>query len=113
MAVDVDESQAVDIELQPGEMSLHHLWIVHGSRPNTSPDTPRIGLAIRYVSTEVRQESPTKPLGILVSGRDDFGHFELLSPPTRDNLLTDDPAHRAIVERIRASVMTASERTSG
>jgi chlorinating enzyme len=112
VAVAVDESRAVDLELQTGEMSLHHLWIVHGSRPNTSPDTPRIGLAIRYVSTEVRQDSPTKPLGILVRGRDDFGHFELRSPPTRDALPAGDPEHLAIIERIRASVMTADARTS-
>lgn len=110
VAVDVDESKAVNIQLQPGEMSLHHLWIVHGSRPNTSSDTPRIGLAIRYVSTEVRQESPSKPLGLLVCGRDDFGHFELLPPPTRDDFPAGDKEHLAIVERIRASVMSAGER---
>jgi hypothetical protein len=27
---------AADVVLQPGEMSLHHVLIVHGSRPNTS-----------------------------------------------------------------------------
>jgi non-heme Fe2+,alpha-ketoglutarate-dependent halogenase len=104
IAVDVDESKAVDIELQPGEMSLHHLWIVHGSKANTSPDTPRIGIAIRYLSTEVRQNSPTKPLAMLVRGRDDFGNFELLPPPTRELLGPDDPDHAAIVDRIRASI---------
>src|SRR5688500_5828714 len=30
VAVAVDESQAVAIELQPGEMSLHHVRLVHG-----------------------------------------------------------------------------------
>ncbi len=101
----VDESRAVDIELQPGEMSLHHLWIAHGSRANSSTDTPRIGLAIRYVSTEVQQESPTKPLALLVRGRDDYGHFELLPPPSHEDLRPNDPEHRAIVQRIRSSLM--------
>ena len=41
IAAQVDESQAVDIELEPGEMSLHDVWIAHGSRANTSSDTPR------------------------------------------------------------------------
>ena len=40
--------------LQPGEMSLHHVLIVHGSEPNTRR-SPRIGFAIRYVPTDVRQ----------------------------------------------------------
>ena len=33
IAVEVDESKAVDIALQPGEMSLHHIKLVHGSEP--------------------------------------------------------------------------------
>jgi non-heme Fe2+,alpha-ketoglutarate-dependent halogenase len=105
IAAEVDESQAVDIELNPGEMSLHHLWIAHGSRPNLSPDTPRIGLAVRYVSTEVRQHSPQPPLGLLVRGKDDYGHFELLPPPVRDDIPPGDREHLAIIERIRSSVM--------
>lgn len=105
IAVTVDESQAVDVELQPGEMSLHHLWIVHGSQTNTSLETPRIGIAIRYVSTEVRQDSPSKPLAMLVRGRDDYGHFELLPPPKREIIEPGDPEHLAIVNRIRASIM--------
>ena len=105
IAVEVDESQAVDLELQPGEMSLHDLWIVHGSRANTSLDTPRIGLAIRYVATEVRQDSPIKPRAVLVRGRDEYGHFELMPPPERETIEPGDPEHVAIVNRIRASVM--------
>jgi ectoine hydroxylase-related dioxygenase (phytanoyl-CoA dioxygenase family) len=105
IGVTVDESKAVDIELQPGEMSLHHLWIVHGSQANMSPDIPRIGIAIRYVSTEVKQDSPNKPLAMLVRGRDDHGHFELLPPPERDTIEPGDSEHLAIVNRIRASIM--------
>ncbi len=108
IAITVDENDAVDIELQAGEMSLHHLWIVHGSQVNTSPDTPRIGLAVRYVSTEVRQDSPLKPLGMLVRGHDDFGHFELMPPPTQGDSLFDEEKHRKIIDRHRASVMPAN-----
>jgi ectoine hydroxylase-related dioxygenase (phytanoyl-CoA dioxygenase family) len=43
IAVDVDEAQAVDLALRPGEFSLHHVAIVHGSGPNIS-DVPRSGL---------------------------------------------------------------------
>ena len=106
IAVAIDEQQAVDLALQAGEMSLHHIWIVHGSNPNTST-TPRIGIAIRYVTPNVVQESPGRPLAILVRGQDDCGNFELLSPP-REQVPIE--AHIEIINRIRSSVMTPSKK---
>jgi hypothetical protein len=44
----VDEAAAVDIELQPGEMSLHDVYMIHGARPNTSARR-RTGAALRYM----------------------------------------------------------------
>lgn len=43
-----DESTAVDIELEAGQMSLHDIYLIHGSNPNRSPRR-RAGLAIRYM----------------------------------------------------------------
>ncbi len=40
--------------LRAGEVSLHHVKLVHGSAPNGSGER-RIGLAIRYIPPEVRQ----------------------------------------------------------
>ena len=37
IAVDVDESEAVDMVLAPGDVEVHHPNIVHGSTANTSP----------------------------------------------------------------------------
>ena len=54
ITVEVDEREAADIILEPGEMSLHHVLMVHGSGANPSDDR-RIGYAIRYVPTRVRQ----------------------------------------------------------
>lgn len=75
VARQVEESEATDVTLAPGEMSLHHVAIVHGSNPNTS-DRPRIGYAVRYVppSTLQRVGVPV----ILARGRDRFGHNRLL-----------------------------------
>lgn len=42
-----DESEAVDIELEPGQMSLHDVRMIHGSLANTS-DRRRAGLILRY-----------------------------------------------------------------
>jgi non-heme Fe2+,alpha-ketoglutarate-dependent halogenase len=110
IAVAVDERQAVDLNLQPGEMSLHHIWIVHGSNANTSPDMPRIGIAIRYTRPEVVQESPMKPLALLVRGRDNYGNFEILPPPQQDLPSAQTAKHKAIVDRLRAGIMTTAQR---
>jgi non-heme Fe2+,alpha-ketoglutarate-dependent halogenase len=51
----IDESKAVDLILRPGQMSLHHAEIVHGSQPNRSNDR-RIGFAIQaYMPPLARQ----------------------------------------------------------
>ena len=43
-----DEGQAVDVELEAGQMSLHDVYMIHGSNPNTSTKR-RAGVAIRYM----------------------------------------------------------------
>lgn len=43
-----DEATSVDIELEPGQMSLHDVHMIHGSAPNRSPKR-RAGVAIRYM----------------------------------------------------------------
>ena len=40
--------QAIDIELEAGQMSLHDAYLVHGSNPNRSTRR-RAGIAIRYM----------------------------------------------------------------
>ena len=80
IAVDVDENEAVHVELKPGEFSLHHGKLFHGSSPNETGDR-RIGLALRYVSTNMSQANNIKPYAKLVSGEDRFGHFQLLDSP--------------------------------
>lgn len=79
VARQVAESEATDINLAPGEMSLHHVAIVHGSNPNTS-DRPRIGYSMRYVPPSTRQQIDHFPV-ILARGRDRFGHFPCLEEP--------------------------------
>src|SRR5262245_49472523 len=51
-AASVAEDKAQDVELFPGEMSLHHVRMLHGSRANLS-SRPRVGLAIRYLAPHV------------------------------------------------------------
>lgn len=49
----VDESKAVDLALEPGDVSVHNPLIIHGSNANTS-DKWRRGLTIRYIPTSTR-----------------------------------------------------------
>ena len=46
----VDESKAVDVELQPGQVSLHDVYLMHGSEPNRS-GRPRRGMTLRFMPT--------------------------------------------------------------
>ena len=43
-----DEAEAVDIQLQPGQMSLHDVYMIHGANPNRS-SRRRTGVALRYM----------------------------------------------------------------
>ncbi len=52
---DVDESSAVDLILNPGQMSLHHARVIHGSQPNRS-QRRRVGFALQaYMPAGARQ----------------------------------------------------------
>lgn len=71
-----EESKAVDIVLEPGEMSLHQSTLVHGSSPNQS-DGPRIGFIVRFVTNKI--EKRERPL-LRVRGDADCSHLTLASP---------------------------------
>ncbi len=97
IAVDVDEAKAVVIELEPGEISLHHVRVVHGSPANPSNDR-RIGFAIRYIPTSVAQIAG-QDSATLVRGVDAYHHFELEPSPTADMEPAFVQLHKEIAER--------------
>ena len=74
VAVEVDDAEGVNIELTPGQASLHHGHLFHASGPNTTGDR-RIGAAIRYIRPSMRQTSGDKALVALVNGHDAYNHF--------------------------------------
>jgi ectoine hydroxylase-related dioxygenase (phytanoyl-CoA dioxygenase family) len=43
-----DARTAVDLELQPGQMSMHDVYMIHGAKVNTSTKR-RAGVALRYM----------------------------------------------------------------
>jgi len=50
LKTEYDESKAVDLVLKRGQISLHDVFLVHGSEPNTSPN-PRRGMTMRFMPT--------------------------------------------------------------
>jgi len=101
IAVEVDKTKAVDLILRPGEMSLHHIKLVHGSEPNRSNDR-RIGMAIRYIPTHVRQ-TKVRDSAMLVRGVDSYKNFD---PEPRPHADVDEAAlaahHDAMDRQVRA-----------
>ena len=99
IAVEVDEARGVDILLRAGEMSLHHVRMVHGSPANRSDDR-RVGFAIRYVPTYVRQIAGDGDSAMLVRGVDEHHHFA----PESD-LAPEARAHHAAVVAQSAKIL--------
>jgi len=80
----VDSSQAVNLELKAGQISIHGGQVFHASQPNTS-NRRRCGMVIRFIPPEVRQ-AEANSLGaawrpILVRGADRFGNFPETAAP--------------------------------
>ncbi|MEA3194456.1 MAG: hypothetical protein QOD26_2789 [Betaproteobacteria bacterium] len=87
----LDESKAVAIELEPGQMSLHDIYMIHGATVNRSP-MRRAGVAIRYMpgnsvferdlikpnsSSGYLVDFSTRPLWLL-NGKDRTGRNDFL-----------------------------------
>jgi len=80
IAVAIDENAATPVELEPGQVSFHHALAPHASGPNTT-DAPRIGFAVRFAPTSVKQLAGPPISARLVRGSDRYGHFALENGP--------------------------------
>jgi hypothetical protein len=74
-----EEASAIDLVLRPGEISLHHGMLIHGSNPNRSVRR-RCGLTLRYVPPTVRQLTRNSQgrswAAVLVRGEDRYHHYD-------------------------------------
>ena len=71
--VQIHSNNKTTAELLPGQMSIHHGLMIHGSGPNISNDR-RIGVAIRYINPDVVQNTD-KSYAMPVRGIDKKGNF--------------------------------------
>jgi hypothetical protein len=106
--VQVDESTIVFDQLEPGQMSLHHVKLVHGSDANRSADR-RLAFVIRYIPTRVRQVVGKTDSATLVRGVDRFDHFAPEARPASDL----DPAAIATYDTVMARLNEVLYRNTG
>ncbi len=64
----IDDTKAVDLELQAGDISIHNPLIIHGSNANKSEQW-RVGLTLRYIPTTTRVTKEEGHKCILLRGK--------------------------------------------
>ena len=79
----IDETAAVHMPLEAGQMSLHSYRLAHASGPNLSDDR-RIGVSMHFMPPDTAQIVGGWDSAALVRGIDRFGHFEHTPVPERD-----------------------------
>lgn len=107
--VEVDERAVVFDVLQPGEMSLHHVKLVHGSEANRSGDR-RIGFVIRYIPTYVRQVVGEADSATLVRGVDRYHHFAPEAAPEADLDAAAVATYDAVMDRLNRVLYRETEK---
>ena len=96
----IDESGIQAMELKAGQFSLHHELAIHRSSPNNASHR-RIGIGLNYIPTSVRTTTSVRMSAMLVRGKDEYGHFDLIERPKAE---LDDAAlaaHLQINSRYR------------
>ena len=73
----------VSLTLKAGQMSLHSDWILHGSEPNMSTRR-RYGLAMRFLSSDVRAYNDWNQHSIVCRGSEPTGHWANHPRPERE-----------------------------
>ena len=102
LQIEIDEDEAVSIELQPGEASLHHGWVAHASHPNKSVDR-RIGLSLQYLTPRMKQNKTERESALPIRGQDCFNHF-LAEPLCKSDFDQEMVTYQAESERLKHKV---------
>ena len=108
----IDEADAVNMELQPGQFSVHHERMVHGSPPNGSA-LPRIGVSFMFIPCHVKSTIGRKGATML-RGEDRFGNWDE-DPLPRFN---QDPVSVQVLKKFQneyrdPNLLSEAERAAG
>lgn len=100
--------ERVELELEPGEVSLHSWRSVHSSGPNRS-DRERVGLAIRYMTDEVQNmKAVVRERASLICGSGGM-FWDLETPPSRDYGEKEMKQHRESLEREKQNYFSGAD----
>ena len=98
VAAEIDETAAVNLLMQPGDVSFHHTLMAHRSAPNRTDDY-RIGVGISYIPAHVRHVGETRLSATLARGEDRYGHFDPEPEPVADGDAAAVAAHADSLHR--------------
>ncbi len=79
----IDESKAVEVELEPGQFSIHHVDLVHGGQPNLS-GRDRVGFVMRFISGDSYCRAGLDSATLIRGQAPSAEHFRLEPSPERD-----------------------------
>jgi hypothetical protein len=109
--VDVSPEDRVAVELEPGEISLHHGLTIHGSGPNVSNDR-RIGVVLRYLTPKIKKTGGERDYAHLARGADTDGNWQpYLVPQTP--FAEENLAVYTAARTLQTSVMMSGAKKSG
>jgi ectoine hydroxylase-related dioxygenase (phytanoyl-CoA dioxygenase family) len=100
---DAADVQPFPVELRPGECSIHHAFLVHGSLPNKAPDR-RMGITFIYHPPNLGQLGDCRTSALLVRGEDPYGNFEHEQAPAEDDMPGNIARHEKAVAAYRDKV---------
>ena len=108
----VDEKHALDIELEPGQMSLHHARTIHGSRPNMTNER-RIGIALQSFAHPGTRQVHGQDYALLVRGCDDYGNFTKGPRPNAEVDLANVEFRNKVNTRLAEILYAGAEKQRG
>lgn len=107
-----DQSQAVPLDLKPGECAFFDHNIVHSSGPNRTDDR-RLVMLIGYYATHSKPLDGRRVSAFVVRGADEHGHFDADRQPVEAFGPAEQAAHRGAVEvQTKKLLFEGSDRTS-
>ncbi len=100
--IKIDHSKTVSMTMAPGQMSLHHTNLVHGSEANTSNER-RLGICVHFIPTDSHQVGTNQATALLVRGTNDCGNFKLEAPPVGNGDPVSLASHAEAMRLARAA----------
>ena len=95
--------QPFPVELRPGECSIHHAFLIHGSLPNNAPDR-RLGITFIYHPPHLGQIGESRTSALLVRGEDPYNKFDHEQTPDPADMPGNIARHEKAVGAYRAKV---------